>query len=86
MERFEMSEVMGRSSGEVELREVASVSLESAIEGEFNESEVIEGEGEVLTDILDVSTPICSDATAPRAGHQDSQSLDSQVLPSYLCI
>ena len=79
-----MSEVMGRSSGEVELREVASVSLESAIEGEFNESEVTEGE--VLTDILDVSTPICSDATAPRAGHQDSQSLDSQVLPSYLCI
>jgi hypothetical protein len=60
-----MSEAMVRSSGEVELREVASVSLESAIEGEFNESEVIEGE--VLTDILDVSTPICSAATAPRA-------------------
>ena len=60
-----MSEVMVRPSGEVELREVASVSLESAIEGEFNESEVTEGE--VLTDILEISTPICSDATAPRA-------------------
>jgi hypothetical protein len=33
-----------RLSSDVELREVASVSLESAIDGEFNESEVIEGE------------------------------------------
>lgn len=39
------------SSGEAELREVVSVSAEFAIGGEFDESELIEGE--VLADILD---------------------------------